>query len=90
MSSPAPLTNVTRVLLREFHPTCSIVAASEIGNRGRERISLIHYGFVSWLQDGLLSSDLHPALKGAAVFAGALALSWATVSALRRIPRSHG
>ncbi|MFL6463394.1 MAG: acyltransferase family protein [Bryobacteraceae bacterium] len=49
-------------------------------------IYLVHYAFVSWLQYALLKAALPTATKGLFVFLGALALSWATVAALRRIP----
>jgi hypothetical protein len=41
---------------------------------------------VSWLQYALLSAPLPGVVKGAAVFVGALALSWAVTAALRGIP----
>jgi len=46
---------------------------------------LVHYVFVVWLLYALLGMALAAALKGALVFAGTLLLSWATVTALRRI-----
>jgi peptidoglycan/LPS O-acetylase OafA/YrhL len=49
-------------------------------------IYLVHYVFVSWLQYTLLKASLPAATKGLFVFLGALALSWVTVAALRRIP----
>ncbi|MBV9679490.1 MAG: acyltransferase [Acidobacteriaceae bacterium] len=49
-------------------------------------IYLFHYVFVSWLQYTLLRAALPGATKGLLVFLGALALSWATAAALRRIP----
>ena len=49
-------------------------------------IYIVHYAFVSWLQFSLLGSTWPGAVKGSAVFVGALALSWLTVAALRRIP----
>jgi len=49
-------------------------------------IYLLHYPFVSWLQYALLGSALSGAAKGTLVFAGAVALSWATTALLRRIP----
>ncbi|MFT3790069.1 MAG: acyltransferase [Rudaea sp.] len=49
-------------------------------------IYLIHYACVSWLQYALLGSDWPGIAKGSAVFAGALAASWAIAAALRRIP----
>ncbi len=49
-------------------------------------VYLVHYAFVTWLQYALLKSILPAFAKGGVVFIGALALSWATVAALRRIP----
>ncbi len=49
-------------------------------------IYLVHYVFVSWLQYALLKAALPAPTKGLFVFLGALALSWITVAALRRIP----
>jgi peptidoglycan/LPS O-acetylase OafA/YrhL len=49
-------------------------------------IYLVHYAFVSWLQYSLLKTALPGIAKGSLVILGALALSWATVAALRRIP----
>jgi len=49
-------------------------------------IYLLHYAFVTWLQYALLSAALPGLAKGTIVFAGALALSWVTTAALRRIP----
>jgi surface polysaccharide O-acyltransferase-like enzyme len=49
-------------------------------------IYLVHYAFVSWLQYALLPAALPAVAKGFMVFAGALALSWGTAAALRRIP----
>jgi surface polysaccharide O-acyltransferase-like enzyme len=40
-------------------------------------IYLVHYVFVVWLQYALLGSDLHAIAKAAAVFSGAMLLSWA-------------
>ena len=48
-------------------------------------IYLIHYAFVSWVQYALLRAVLPAAMKGCVAFAGALALSWITIAALRRI-----
>lgn len=48
-------------------------------------IYLIHYAFVSWVQYAMLRSAMPAVLKGLAVFAGALALSWITVAALRKV-----
>jgi peptidoglycan/LPS O-acetylase OafA/YrhL len=49
-------------------------------------IYLVHYAFVTWLQYALLPASVPAAVKGLAVFLGALALSWATAIAIRRIP----
>jgi surface polysaccharide O-acyltransferase-like enzyme len=47
---------------------------------------LVHYAFVAWLQYSLLKMALPGLAKTALVFAGAVALSWTTTAALRRIP----
>ena len=47
---------------------------------------LIHYAFVSWLQLALLRIAMPGLAKGALVTLATIALSWATTSALRRIP----
>lgn len=49
-------------------------------------IYLVHYLFVIWLQFALLPVALPGLLKAAAVFAGTVALSWATTAAFRRFP----
>ena len=49
-------------------------------------IYLVHYVFVIWLQYSLLRAPLAALAKGSIVFLGALALSWASVAALRRVP----
>ena len=49
-------------------------------------IYILHYAFVSWLQYALLPAGLSGFLKATAVTLGALALSWGTTAALRRIP----
>ena len=49
-------------------------------------IYFVHYLFVIWLQYLLLDAHLGAIAKGAIVFAGALALSWATTAAVCRIP----
>src|SRR5262249_22098263 len=49
-------------------------------------IYLVHYLFVIWLQYLLLGMAIFALAKGAIVFLGALALSWAAALALRRIP----
>jgi len=48
---------------------------------------VLHYAFVSWLQFSLLSAPLSGFVKGVAVFAGTVLLSWAATAALRSIPR---
>jgi hypothetical protein len=48
-------------------------------------IYLVHYLFVIWLQYSLLRAPLAALAKGGIVFLGALALSWASVAALRRV-----
>ncbi len=49
-------------------------------------IYIVHYAFVSWLQYALLPAGLPGFVKAAAVTLGALALSWGTTAAVRRIP----
>jgi peptidoglycan/LPS O-acetylase OafA/YrhL len=49
-------------------------------------IYLFHYAFVSWLQYALLPASFPAVAKFAVVFLGALALSWSTTAAIRRIP----
>jgi glucans biosynthesis protein C len=49
-------------------------------------IYLVHYVFVLWLQYSLLGVALFAVAKGAIVFTGALALSWATTAAMCRLP----
>lgn len=49
-------------------------------------IYLVHYAFVSWLQYALLKSHLSGFTKLTIVLASAVALSWITIAALRRIP----
>ncbi len=49
-------------------------------------IYLLHYPFVTWTQYGLLPVSVGAAVKGALVFAVALAASWASASFLRRLP----
>jgi peptidoglycan/LPS O-acetylase OafA/YrhL len=49
-------------------------------------VYLIHYAFVSWLQYALLKAQLSAIEKGFIVFAGALALSWIAIAAIRRVP----
>jgi surface polysaccharide O-acyltransferase-like enzyme len=47
---------------------------------------LVHYVFVVWLQYALLDAAMPALAKGLVVFAGVVALSWLTTSALRRTP----
>ena len=47
---------------------------------------LIHYIFVIWLQYALLKAHLSGFSKLTIVFSSAVALSWITTAALRRIP----
>jgi|SRR5579872_6092179 len=49
-------------------------------------IYLLHYAFVAWVQYALLPASMPGLVKGVIAFLGALALSWGTVAALRRIP----
>jgi hypothetical protein len=49
-------------------------------------IYLLHYAFVSWLQYALLGAALPGLVKGVAVLAGALILSWGTSALIRKIP----
>ncbi len=49
-------------------------------------IYFVHYVFVIWLQYLLLGAPLFAIAKGAIVFVGSLALSWATTAAVCRIP----
>jgi peptidoglycan/LPS O-acetylase OafA/YrhL len=49
-------------------------------------IYLLHYIFVIWLQHALLKSHMSGFSKLTVVFSTALALSWITTAALRRIP----
>jgi hypothetical protein len=49
-------------------------------------IYIVHYVFVTWLQYGLLGSDLSAIAKATLVFAGTLMLSWGLIAAIRRIP----
>lgn len=55
-------------------------------SRNAYGIYLLHYGFVMWLQYALLPSAIPAAAKAAVVLSVALAASWATTAALRRIP----
>jgi hypothetical protein len=49
-------------------------------------IYLIHYMFVAWIQWAILPVAMPAIVKGLIAFGCALALSWATSAALRRIP----
>ncbi|MGC4050021.1 MAG: acyltransferase [Paludibaculum sp.] len=49
-------------------------------------IYLLHYAFVSWLQYALLPTGMPGGAKFAISFLGAVALSWMTAAALRRLP----
>jgi surface polysaccharide O-acyltransferase-like enzyme len=49
-------------------------------------IFLVHYIFIIWLQYALYDYSLPAGVKAAIVFAGTLALSWALVATLRKIP----
>jgi hypothetical protein len=55
-------------------------------SRNAYGIYLLHYGFVMWLQFALLSMTIPAVAKAAIVLSGALAASWMTTAALRRIP----
>jgi peptidoglycan/LPS O-acetylase OafA/YrhL len=55
-------------------------------SRNAYGIYLLHYGFVMWLQYALLPSAIPASAKAAVVLSVALAASWATTAALRRIP----
>jgi peptidoglycan/LPS O-acetylase OafA/YrhL len=71
-------------LFRRFavahRPVLDCLSASSYG------MYVVHYPVVVWLQFALLAVAPGPIAKGAIVFVGALALSWAIVVALRRIP----
>jgi len=49
-------------------------------------IYLVHYAFVSWVQQGLLKLELPAIVKGPMVLVSAGLLSWGTVALIRRIP----
>jgi peptidoglycan/LPS O-acetylase OafA/YrhL len=49
-------------------------------------IYLIHYAVVSWLQYALLKAQWPAIEKGFVVLAGALAVSWVAIAAIRRVP----
>jgi Acyltransferase family len=55
-------------------------------SRNAYGIYLTHYGFVMWLQYALLPAAIPAAAKAAIVLSAALAASWTTTAALRRIP----
>ena len=55
-------------------------------SRNSYGIYLVHYAFVSWLQLAMLPASMPALFKFAVVTATALAASWLTTSALRRIP----
>jgi hypothetical protein len=71
-------------LFRRFAntPTPALTSLS----RNAYGIYLVHYGFVMWLQYALLPAALPAAAKAGVVLSVALAASWATTAALRRIP----
>jgi peptidoglycan/LPS O-acetylase OafA/YrhL len=47
---------------------------------------IVHYAFATWLQLAILTLPLSGLAKGTLVTLGTVALSWAAVAALRRIP----
>jgi Acyltransferase family len=55
-------------------------------SRNAYGIYLTHYGFVMWLQYALLLAAIPATAKAAIVLSAALAASWTTTAALRRIP----
>ncbi len=61
-------------------------AALDSLRRNSYGIYLLHYAFVSWLQYALLPAGMPGLAKLAIAFLGAVALSWMTAAALRRIP----
>ena len=63
-------------------PTPALTSLS----RNAYGIYLLHYGFVMWLQYALLPAAIPAAAKAAVVLSAALAASWTTTAALRRIP----
>jgi peptidoglycan/LPS O-acetylase OafA/YrhL len=63
-------------------PTPALTSLS----RNAYGIYLLHYGFVMWLQYALLPAALPAVAKAAVVFSLALAASWTTTAAVRRIP----
>ncbi len=50
-------------------------------------IYIVHYGFVTWLQFALLTTDIPAIMKFGFVFSGAVFASWLCSSLARRIPR---
>jgi peptidoglycan/LPS O-acetylase OafA/YrhL len=71
-------------LFRRFavarRPVFDSLSASSYG------MYLVHYPVVVWLQFAMLAVSLSPIAKAAIVFAGAVAISWGIVVALRRVP----
>ena len=55
-------------------------------SRNSYGIYLVHYAFVNWLQLALVDAPMPGILKFAIVVCGAVAASWLTTIALRRIP----
>jgi peptidoglycan/LPS O-acetylase OafA/YrhL len=55
-------------------------------SRNSYGIYLVHYAFVSWLQLAMAGTAMPAALKFAMVVCGAVAGSWLTVIAIRRVP----
>ncbi|HEX3746165.1 MAG TPA: acyltransferase [Bryobacteraceae bacterium] len=55
-------------------------------SRNSYGIYLVHYAFVSWIQLALVATGMPATIKFAVVVCGAVAGSWLTVIALRRIP----
>jgi peptidoglycan/LPS O-acetylase OafA/YrhL len=68
------------------HFTCRQSSVWDSLTRNAYGIYLVHYAFVSWLQFALLKFNWPGLVKGLAVTAAAVLLSWATTAALRRIP----
>jgi len=55
-------------------------------SRNSYGIYLVHYAFVSWIQLALTGMSMPAAIKFAIVVCGAVAASWMTTIALRRLP----
>jgi surface polysaccharide O-acyltransferase-like enzyme len=55
-------------------------------DRNSYGIYLVHYAFVSWIQLALVGASMPATLKFTIVVCGALAASWITIIALRRVP----